>query len=686
MTELPIYAKELSWLAFNERVLQEAADNDNAVIERVRFLGIFSNNLDEFFRVRVADVRRRIQYAASDSIRAYEEQLLQSIQKKVLQLHEDFERIRLEVYSSLAKKHIYILEEQQLSERDVDWLKGYFRDTLLRYLVPIFIDTHTHVAARMDEDSAYLCIQIQHQDNIRYALIEIPTHELSRFVQLPAEGSKRKKKVVLLDNIISLFLHEIFRGLIEFDGLQAFSLKMTRDAEFDVSEEIDQSVLEQMEEGLKQRIQAKPLRFVYDKAMPSAMLRFLVKRLNLSAYDAVVPGGRYRNFRDFIRFPNVGRKSLQNAPLQALDHWQFEAYPSVFSAIDANDILLYYPYHKFRHLTEMVRQAACDPQVTHIRLAIYRVAKHSRIIGSLLDAVHNGKSVSVVVELRARFDEENNIEWARLMTDAGIQVSFGIPNLKVHSKICLITRKQDDVVRQYAAIGTGNFHEHTAKVYTDFTLFTCQPAITQEVEQVFDFIEHSYKRYRFSSLLVSPLNQRERLLALIQREQQHAQQRQTAWIEAKVNNLVDVELIQALYAASQAGVKIKLIVRGMCALVPGIKGISDNIKVISIVDRFLEHPRVMAFANGGQREVYIGSADWMARNLDQRIEVSVPINDAKLQQQIMDILALHWRDTTKARVIDAEQRNHYVKRGNKRKLQSQLAIYDYLKQQNRASE
>lgn len=377
-------------------------------------------------------------------------------------------------------------------------------------------------------------------------------------------------------------------------------------------------------------------------------------------------------------------KYLENPPLPPLDSADFTVFDNAFDAIRNRDVLLYYPYHTFRHMTELVRQASFDPKVRSIRINIYRVAKNSRIINSMMDAANNGKRVTVVVELQARFDEEANIEWARVLTDAGVKVVFGTPGLKIHSKLCLISRREDDGVREYAHIGTGNFHEKTARIYTDFSLFTADKSLTAEVRKVFNFIENPYKPVKFTHLIVSPRNSRSRLYRLIEREIEHAKAKRKAGITIKVNNLVDKGLVNLLYKASNEGVKIRMIVRGMCALVPGIKGVSQNIKAISIVDRFLEHPRVFIFENGGDRDVYISSADWMTRNIDNRIEVGTPIKDERLKQRIMDILELQFADRAKARVLDKDMTNEYVKRGNRKKVRSQIAIYEYLKQAERA--
>ncbi|WP_429038519.1 polyphosphate kinase 1 [Aeromonas media] len=672
--------KELSWLSFNERVLQEAMDKTVPLIERVRFLGIFSSNQDEFFKVRVSDVKRRILinevHGGDDEAKV----LLRAIQQKVMALGEAFDNTYKELLIALARHNIFLVNENQLSEAIQQWLRVFFKEKVLRHIIPILLNKEVNPVKFLKDEHTYLAVEMKKNGQvIQYALVEVPTDDLPRFFQLPPEGTRRKKQIIILDNVIRFCLDEIFKGFFDYDEIAAYAVKLTRDAEYDLSDQLDLSLVDKMSDGLKQRLTAMPVRFVYEREMPAAMISFLKLKLQISSYDAIMPGGRYHNFKDFIGFPNVGRDYLENPKLPALDCRDFDGFVNAFDAITKQDILLYYPYHKFHHFTELVRQAAFDPAVSAIRINIYRVAKKSRIIHSLIDAANNGKKVTVVVELRARFDEAANIDWANILTDAGVKVVFGVPSLKIHSKLCLITRHENGEAVRYAHIGTGNFNEKTAKIYTDFSLLTRHPDITAEVEGVFEYIEYPYKRYKFNHLLVSPINCRRQLYRLIDNELANAKAGQPCGITLKINNLVDRDLINRLYAAGQAGVPIQMIIRGMCALRPGVPGLSDNIQVISIIDRFLEHPRVMVFHNKGNPQLFISSADWMSRNIDGRIEVGTPIYDERLKQRIMDILELQLSDTCKARVIDADQKNEYVKRGNRRKVRSQVAIYDYLK-------
>lgn len=671
--------KELSWLSFNERVLQEAADRSVPLIERIRFLGIFSNNLDEFYKVRFSDVKRRILINQDQGVNDNSKHLLSKMQAKALQLNQNFDKVYDELIIEMARRRIFLVNETQLSDTQQKWIKKYFRDHILPHITPLLITDKIDVLEFLKDEYAYIAVELRQEAQSQYALIEIPTDHLPRFIMVPEQKGKRRKTIILLDNIIRYCLDDLFNGFFDYHELNGYAMKMTRDAEYDLGHEVEHSLLEQMSEGVAQRLKAMPVRFEYETGMPEEMLHFLCDKLKMSHYDSLIPSGRYHNFKDFIGFPNVGRDYLENRPLPPMRSADFDGYPTQFDAIRAQDILLYYPYHTFDHISELVRQASFDPKVLSIKINIYRVAKDSRLMNSLIDAVHNGKNVTVVVELQARFDEEANIEWSRILTEAGVHVIFGAPGLKIHSKLLLITRREEDDLVRYAHVGTGNFHEKTARIYTDFALLTADPDITNEVRNVFAYIENPYRPVVFDQLIVSPRNSRKQLYRLIDAETAHAKAGKKAEITLKVNNLVDKGLINKLYSASASGVKIKMIIRGMCSLVPGVEGISDNISIISIVDRFLEHPRVLITHNGGDPKVYISSADWMTRNLDNRIEVAAPVHDPRLKQRIIDIINIHFTDTVKARLIDKEMSNRYVARGNRKKIRSQLAIYDYLK-------
>ncbi|CAH1562148.1 polyphosphate kinase 1 [Vibrio rotiferianus] len=671
--------KELSWLSFNERVLQEAADKTVPLIERIRFLGIFSNNLDEFYKVRFADVKRRILISQDRGDSDNSKHLLTKMQTKALRLNEQFDELYSELIREMARRRIFLVNENQLDDTQKRWITKYFRKEVMPHITPLLIKDDIDVLQFLKDEYAYITVDLRKGDQSQYALIEIPTDHLPRFVMLPEKKGKRRKTIILLDNIIRYCLDELFKGFFEYDELNGYAMKMTRDAEYDLRFEIEYSLLEQMSEGVNQRLTALPVRFVYERDMPQKMLNFLCNKLGISSYDNLIPGGRYHNFKDFIDFPNVGRDYLENKPMPPMKCADFEGYANSFEAIKTKDILLHYPYHTFDHISELVRQASFDPKVLSIKINIYRVAKDSRLMNSLIDAVHNGKGVTVVVELQARFDEEANIEWSKILTEAGVHVVFGAPGLKIHSKLLLISRREEGEIIRYAHIGTGNFHEKTARIYTDFSLLTADQEITDEVRNVFGYIENPYRPVKFNHLIVSPRNSRTQLYRLIDGEIANAKAGKKAILTIKVNNLVDKGIINKLYGASNAGVNINMIIRGMCSLVPGIEGVSENIRIISIVDRFLEHPRVIITHNSGDPQVYISSADWMTRNIDHRIEVAVPIRAPRLKQRIIDITNIHFTDTVKARLIDKEMSNSYVPRGNRKKVRSQVAIYDYLK-------
>ncbi|QDE31610.1 polyphosphate kinase 1 [Shewanella polaris] len=672
--------KELSWLSFNERVLQEAYDKNVPLIERVRFLGIFSSNMDEFFKVRVASVRRSTLLASLSDESNASRNLLDQIQQKVIHLQERFDAIYIDLMKELARCNIFLVNELQLHEFHSQWLRKYFNDNLMRHIAPFVLVKNSELIKNINDDATYLCVCLHFGGDKQYAFVEIPSVNIPRFIELPSEKKTKIRHLILLDNIIRHCIDQLFKPFFEYDNIEVFSMKMTRDADFDISIELEKTQLEQMSNGLKKRLYAQPVRLVFDREMPQHMLNMLKKQLNISSTECLIPGGRYHSFKDFINFPNLGRKKLLNDKMPALTSVQFKACSNNFEAIRQHDILLNYPYHKFSHFTELVRQAAYDPAVTAIKINLYRVAKNSHIMQSLIDAVKNGKRVTAVIELLARFDEQSNIDWTVRLTEGGVKVHHGIPSLKVHSKLCLISRKENNKTVLYAHIGSGNFNEGTARFYTDFSLFTADQQITQEVKQVFDLLKRPYHKDNFEHLIVSPFNSRQRWIELIDKEIQFAKQNKPAAITLKLNNLVDEIMVNKLYEASQAGVTIKLLIRGMCSLLPQMEGVSDNIQVFSIVDRFLEHSRVMLFHAGGTEKLYIGSSDWMSRNLDERIEVCTPIYDVKLKKMVMDILQIQFSDNTKARMINQYQDNQYKPRGNKRKVRSQIAIHQYLSQ------
>ena len=679
LSEKVYFPKELSWLSFNQRVLQEAADKSNPLIERIRFLGIYSSNLDEFYKVQFANLKKYVLIEQEQSQgSSNSKQLLRQVNQKVIQLELQFDQLYNELLLEMARNQIFLINERQLSSYQENWIKNYYKNNLRQYITPILLDSHTELIQFLKDDHAYLAVEIICETSISYALLELPTDNVSRFVLLPSEVSTKNKSIIFLDNILRYCLPEIFKVFFDASELNAYSININRDAEYELNTELD-SLLELMSQGLKQRLTAQPVRFTYQKDMPKALFELLINKLRLTEQDAM-PGGRYPNFKDLAKFPDLGIKNLLNKHVSNLVYNRFKQYRNSFATIKDRDVLLYYPYYSFGHVLEIMRQASFDPAVTHIRMNIYRVAKDSRFIHAAINAANNGKKVTVVVELQARFDEEANIKWAKRLISSGIKVIYSQPKLKIHAKLFLIDRKENDEIVRYAHIGSGNFNERTARIYTDFSLLTADPAITDEVKKVFNFIENPFKPVSFNYLLVSPQNTRLRFHEFIEREIANAKAGKSAGIYLKLNAITDTEMIDALYRASCAGVKIRMIVRGTCVLVPQIPHLSENIFVTSIVDQYLEHARVYIFENDGKKDTYISSADWMPRNLDNRIEVGVKIFDPILRSTIHDIFNIQCNDNVKARIIDKDNTNNYVLRGNKKKIRAQHAIYDYLKQ------
>lgn len=675
------FPKEISWLAFNERVLQEAEDPNVPIIERARFLGIYSNNQDEFFKVRIAELKRQVLIAQASDKSSTEHILKEAIKKSTRQT-EKFNQIYRQILEELRQNNIEFRNDSNITKQEKSWIKKFFTDQVKPYISPIILTEDLDVLSFLKDPYTYLSIEMTSKNQKQYALVAIPTDRVDRIVKIPNKDPNSPLKIlIMLDDIIRVCLDDLFKGFFSYDSIKAYCIKMNRDAEYNLSMELSRTMIESMSEGLKQRLTAIPTRLAYDQDMPEKMKEFLVKKLKMSDnYDSISPGNRYHNMKDFLGFPSLGNSELEYSPMLPLHCYEFDKYSTMFKAISKQDLLLYYPYYTFSYFTEFLRQSSYDPSVIAIKINIYRVARDSRVIRALIDAANNGKQVTVVVELKARFDESNNIEWAKILTDAGVKVLFGLPSLKIHSKLCIVTRKEEGKLVRYCHIGTGNFNEKSARIYTDFALFTKDERLTEEVDSVFDFIEAPYSQPKFKHLLVSPVNARIRLYNLIDNEINNANQGLEARITVKINNLVDEGIIAKLYQASQAGVKINMIVRGMCSLIPNVKNLSTNISIRSIVDRYLEHPRVMIFYNNGNEKIYISSADWMTRNLDHRIEVATPIFSKPLKKIIKDLISIQLKDNVKARIIDEKQTNQYVPRNaTENEIRSQKEIYEYLK-------
>jgi polyphosphate kinase len=672
--------RDISWLSFNARVLQEAADKTLPLIERIKFLGIFSNNLDEFFRVRVGTYKRMIDLGknARYYIGENPSKVLQKIQSIVITQQKEFDRIYIEILQELKKKNIFIVDEKALSKEQGIFVKNYFKEMVRPLLVPIMIQ-HTNKLPYLRDKSIYLAVKLSHKiknKDSRYALIQVPD-DLPRFVQLPHSDKKEGTFIILLDDVIRYCLEDIF-FVFNYDTYGAYTIKLTRDAELDIDSDLSKSITEKISKSLKQRKIGEPVRLVYDSQIPKDMLDFLTKSMKIDKNQALLPGGRYHNFKDFIQFPKVGGSELVNVSLPTLEHPKLKGNKSMFEVLKKGDVLLTFPYQSFDHIIDFLREAAIDPAVTSIKITLYRAARNSKIINALVNALQNGKAVTAVVELQARFDEQANLNLANKLQDEGATLIYGVPGLKVHSKIIYISRKEGGKVVTYAHIGTGNFNESTAKVYSDFSLFTCDNRITSEIEKIFHFFKNNYKVGTYKSLLVAPFFMRNKLLKLIQNEIRNAKAKKPALIQLKLNSLTDEELIKKLYAASNAGVKIQLIIRGICSLVPGVKGMSQNIEAISLVDTYLEHARSMLFYDNGNELVYISSADWMIRNLDYRTEVACPVYDVSLKNEIKKIFDIQWNGSTKVRILNEKQDNPYRAAPDGIKRRAQLEIYKYL--------
>ncbi len=675
--------REISWLSFNARVLQEAADPTLPLIERIKFLGIFSSNLDEFFRVRVATMKRLMKLGSNaKSLIDYEpEQTLDEIQEIVAQQQTQFEQVYKQVIKELEQQKIFIVDEKDLSEKQKEFVQSYYQQRVRPVLVPLMIDQFSKFPP-LNEDVLYLAVHLEKETaakTVKYALAEVPTKELSRFVVLPSEDGETK--IMLLEDVVLYGLQDIFSIFRKFryNVCGAFPIKITKDAELDIEDDVTQSFIEKISKGVKRRTTGQPVRLTYDKRIEENFLKFLTKRLGFSKHDTILPEGRYLNFKDFIKFPKVGSDDLQYPPSPPLPHKHIHPQRSLLKTIRERDILLHYPYQSFNYMIDLLREAAIDPRVTSIRMTLYRVAEMSKIVNALSKAAKNGKAVTALFEFQARFDEEANIYWANRLIEDGVRVIQGIPELKVHAKLCIIARKERGKSFRYAAIGTGNFNEDTAKLYCDHTLFTADEQITSEVRSLFSFLRTNYKVKRYKHLIVSPFFPREEWAKLIKKEMNNAKAGKEAYMIIKLNSLSDHQMIETLYKASQAGVKIRLIVRGICSLVPGVPGLSDNIEAISIVDKYLEHSRIFMFYNGGKPKYYISSADWMTRNLDHRVEVACPIYNKDIQQELQTYLDIQWRDNTKARILNSAQDNQYKRDMSGIQVRSQEAIYQFLK-------
>ncbi|MGB0974892.1 MAG: polyphosphate kinase 1 [Flavobacteriaceae bacterium] len=668
--------RELSWLQFNARVLQEAADPSVPLLERLRFVGIFSNNLDEFFKVRYATVKR-ISDAGKGGRKALgvykADELLELITKEVIIQQSKSLAIIDEVYAKLEEENIYILNEHNITETvHKEFISEFYVNKVSPALMAIVLNDATALP-RLKDSAAYLAVKMQISDaENQYALLEVPRN-VYRFVTLPKIDDKNY--IILLDDLIRYNLDSIF-SIFKYKSIEAHMIKITRDAELDIESDLGVSFLEKLSKSVKNRADGDPVRFIYDKTIASDTLDFLMRKMSIEPNDSVIPGGKYHFRRDYMNFPDLGRKDLLYAKDKPLAISGVSLSDNLFEKVAEKDFLQYAPYHSFSYIIKFLREAAIDPKVKTIKITIYRLAKISHIASSLINAAKNGKEVIVQIELQARFDEASNMEYAQKMQDEGVKLIFGVKGLKVHCKACLVERLEDKKVKLYGFISTGNFNNATAKIYTDYTLFTANQQVLKDLNKVFNFLKTNYIVNKYKHLLVSPHYAKNGFIKLIDKEIDKALLGKPAQIKLKLNSITSYKMIDKLYEASQAGVNIQMIIRGICCLIPGIEGMSDNIEAISVVDKYLEHPRMLIFGAEGEEKVYISSSDWMTRNLDNRVEVTCPIYDEDIKKELIDTFEICWNDNIKARVFSKNQNNAY-RVSNQQPIRSQLKTYEY---------
>jgi polyphosphate kinase len=673
--------RDISWLSFNARVLQEAADPTVPLRERIRFLGIFSNNLDEFFRVRVATLKRMNQYGSKAKMHLEEkpDEILEEIQMTVLNQQSEFNRIWEGILRELKEHNISLVTERTLTREQEEFVSAYYEEEVSANVIPLMIESIPDFPYLRDK-SIYLGVVMWKKESAlkrKYAVIEVPTRFNERFILLPSPDNE--KHIILLEDVIRFNLPQIF-SYFGYDQYQSNIFKVTRDAEIDIDNDISTTLIQKIEKGLKNRRKGKPVRFVYDKEMDPGLLEYLIRRLNLTKRDNLIPGGRIHNFRHFMDFPGsvFENESKHRKPF---DH-PLLIENRVTDVVLQRDVMLHFPYHSFNAVIDLLREAAIDPNVTAIKLTCYRLAKNSKVVNALINAVRNGKQVTVMLELRARFDEEANLEYKERLEEDGVKVLIGIPNMKVHAKICLIRKRLEDKIIHYGFVSTGNLNENTAKVYADHCLLTSNRAIMSDVNRLFNYVEHYKTGAHFlkacTTIIPSPYFARKELTRLIENEIKNARKGKPASIIAKMNSFSDEELITALYLAAREGVEIKLIVRGIFCFMTQKENFKKPVTAISIVDEYLEHARVWIFHNGGKENVYISSADWMVRNLDHRVEATCPVLDERIKQEIKDIINIQLQDNIKARWLDNELSNEYAHNENSMPIRSQVETFNYL--------
>lgn len=677
--KFPFLNREISWLYFNERVLQEAADQTVPLIERIKFLSIFSSNLEEFYRVRVATISRlaNLNDKAKELLGFNPKKVLNEIKNIVVKHERKFENLFQDILiKGLGQNKIFILNDSQLNVARGEFVRNHFRDKILSNLVPIMIDLDQPFPELKDRRLYFFVrlTKISAKKSERYALIELPFN-LPRFLVLPETNGL--KFIILVEDIIKYCLDDIFY-IFSYDDIEAFSIQLTRDAELDIDKNISDKFIEDLKTSLDKRKKGKPMRLLYDTQMPFEMLSVLVTKMKIEA-EGLIPGNRYHRFGDFITFPNVGGKELEYTPNVPLKVQGLHRTESIFNKIAGKDYLVNLPYQSYDYIILFLREAAIDPKVTEINITLYRVAENSKVINALINAAKNGKKVNCLVELKARFDEEANIFWTNRLMEEGVNVNYGLTDYKVHSKICLVKRIEKGRNVYYANLATGNYNEKTANIYCDHSIFTSNKEITSDLLKLFNALNKRTVAKGFKHLIVSPLESRNKMYKLINREISIAKTGKPAYMILKVNSLADEGIVGKLYEASNAGVKIRLIVRGICCLIPGVPGFSENIKVISIIDKFLEHARVFIFGNNGKEEMFLSSADLMTRNFEHRVEVGFPVLDNEVRQEIKDIIDFQLQDNVKARDITKLHNNKYHKNRLSTKVRAQVQTYNYLK-------
>ena len=646
--------RDVSWMYFNHRILQEAEKEFVPLLERLSFLGIYSNNLDEFFRVRVASLNRMLERKLDKDT---EQQIKKSL-KTINKLNESYSKEYTEavdkVFEELETHKIRLVTEANLNDEQKDFLSQFFYDKLNGSVNPIWLSEIEDLTV-LEDNRIYLIVEkCEKKDNKKkYAIVKVPDRIYGRWVKIPS--SDGFDNIMYLDDVIRYCLPLVFLGFKE-STYRAYSFKFTKDAEMEMDNDADFGTMEKIALGVNSRKKGEAVRVIYDHEMPREMQRKLRDRLNTKELDASLAGGRYQNHKDLMSFPDCGRNDLKYDKWTPIMKPEFVSNESILDQIRQKNRFIHVPYHNFNGYIRVLREAAIKPEVKSIKTTLYRLAKDSKVVKALITAARNGKKVTAVVELLARFDEESNIKWSKRMQEEGVNVIFGVEGLKIHSKLLYIESKKGNI----ACIGTGNFHEGNAKIYTDYLMMTARPKIVNEVAKVFDFIDRPFSPFRFSELLVSPNSMKSRILRMLDTEIRNASEGKEAWVKIKINHITDTDMVTKLYQASKAGVKIDIVIRGNCSLVPGIKGLSENIRCVGIIDRYLEHSRILIFANGGKPRYFLGSADWMPRNLLNRIEVLTPVYDEELQADLMRTISYGMRDTTNGRIVDGKGTNNFV--------------------------